>query len=31
MKGMVFRQFSLGKGIEVRDLGARVGYHFLGN
>ena len=29
MNGMVFRQFSLGKGIEVRDFGSRVGYHFL--
>lgn len=28
---MVFRQFSLGKGIEDRDFGSRVGYNFLGN
>ena len=31
MKGMVFRQFTVGKGIEVRDFGSTVGYHFLGN
>ena len=31
MKGMVFRQFKVGKGVEVRDFGSKVGYHFLGN
>ena len=30
-KGMVFKQFTMGWGIETRDLGCRIGYHFQGN
>ena len=30
-KGMVFKQFTMGWGIETRDLGSRIGYHFQGN
>ena len=27
MKGRVFEQFSLGSGIEIRELWSRIGYH----
>ena len=26
-----FNQFTLGKGIQIRAFGSRVGYHFSGN
>ena len=32
VKGMVFRQCSLGKGtVKIRDSGSRIGYHLPGN
>ena len=30
VKGMVFRQFSLGQGIEIRQFWSRIGCHFPG-
>ena len=28
VKGMVFKQFGLGKGVEIRGFGSRIGCHF---
>ena len=28
---MVFKQFSLGEGVEIRWFGPRMGYHFPGS
>ena len=30
MKGMVFKQFSLGWGIEIREVWSRIGYYLSG-
>ena len=30
-KGMIFKQFSLGWGIEIKELCSRIGRHFPGN
>ena len=27
-KGMVFKQFRLGQGVEIREFGSRIGCHF---
>ena len=31
VKGMVFKQFSLGQGIEIREFWSRIGYNLSGN
>ena len=31
VKGMVFKQVSLGYDIEIREFGFRIGYHFPGH
>ena len=31
MKGVIFKQFTLGQGIQIRTFGSRIGYHFPGN
>ena len=31
VKDMVFKQFSLGQGIEIRGFWSRIGYHLPGN
>ena len=30
MKGMVFKQFSLGQGKEIREFRSKIGYHLAG-
>jgi len=31
VKGMVFKQFGLGQGIEIREFWSKIGYQLLGN
>ena len=30
VKGVIFKQLSLGLGEEIREFGGRIGYHFPG-